>query len=165
MEIKDENLRHQSTLDSLSPLSIAVTVEWSALPIQCNDASLHAALMASALNMDDTMNWLKKTELALPMLVHHKDIIVDAPQCCLDDAEASIQWLIEHNVAKAAALKMQHCRLVALKLRIEKVKEDGLSTIGKLQKEVENVKGCRLAKVCRDINTVFTAMNTLDENV
>jgi hypothetical protein len=56
MEIKDNNAHHQSALDRMTPLLIAATIEWSALPIQWNVASLHAALVVLASIMDDTMD-------------------------------------------------------------------------------------------------------------
>jgi hypothetical protein len=98
-EIKDKNTHHQSALDGLTPLSIAVRFERSALPIQQNIASLHVALVASASIMEDTMDWLKKTKLALQMLALHNQIIVNATQHCLKEAETSIKRLIEHDVA------------------------------------------------------------------
>jgi hypothetical protein len=165
MKIKDENLHHQSALNGLSPLLIAATVEQLALPIQQNIASLHAALVALALIMDDTMDWLKKAKLALQTLACHNDIIVDATQHHLNEAEPSIWWLIEHDVANALALKTQYGQLVALKLWVEKIKEDGISTVGQLQKEAEDIKLHQFAKICGDINRVSTAMNTLDENI
>ncbi len=131
MEIKDENLYHQSALDGLSSLSIAAMVERLALPTQQNVASLHAALVASALIMDDTMNQLKKAKLALQMLARHNNIINDATQRRLNEAEASI-WLIEHDVANALALETQHGQLVTLEFRVKKVKEEGMSTVGQL---------------------------------
>ncbi len=54
---------------------------------------------------------------------------------------------------------------MALELWVEKVKEDGTSTVGLLCKEVGNVKGCQFLKICGDINKVSTAMTTLDKNV
>ncbi len=102
MEIKDENSHHQSALNWLSHLSIVATIEWSALPIQRNVAGLHAALVALASIIDDTMDWLKKTELALQTLVRHNKIIVNTTQHCPDKAETSIKRLIEHNVANVA---------------------------------------------------------------
>ncbi len=87
------------------------------------------------------MNQFKKTILALQTLARHNYIIVDAPQCRLNEAETSIKQLIEHNVANAAALEKQHGRLVAFKLWVKKVKEDGTLMVGLLCKEVNDVKG------------------------
>jgi hypothetical protein len=78
MEIKDANLCHQSTLDGLSPLLIVATVERSALPIRQNVTSLHAALVAPASIMGDTMDQLKKAKLALQRSAPHNNIIVNA---------------------------------------------------------------------------------------
>jgi hypothetical protein len=129
MKIKDKNSRHQSTLDRSTPLLIAATIEWLALPIQKNVASLHVVLVALALIMDDTMDRLKKTKLALQTLARHNNIIVDATQHHLNEAEMSIKWLTKHDVVNPMALEKQHSRLVALKLWVEKVKEDGTSTV------------------------------------
>jgi hypothetical protein len=78
MEIKDKNTCHQSTLEGLTPLSILAIIEPSALPIQRNVASLHAVAVALTSIMEDTMDWLKKTKLALQTLVCHNDIILYA---------------------------------------------------------------------------------------
>jgi hypothetical protein len=60
-EIKDKKTRHQSSLDGLTPISIAATIERSALPIQWKVASLHAVGVASASIMEDKMDRLTKT--------------------------------------------------------------------------------------------------------
>jgi hypothetical protein len=65
MEIKDKNARHQSALDGLTLISIAAMIERSALPIQWKVASLHTAGVVSASIMEDTMDLLTKTKLAL----------------------------------------------------------------------------------------------------
>jgi hypothetical protein len=165
MEIKGKNARHQSALDGLTPLSIAVTIEWLALPIQQNVASLHTTLVTLASIMDDTMDWLKKTKLALEILARHNNIILDATQRHLDKGEMPIKQLIKHNVANTAALEKQHGWLVALKLWVKKVKEDGTSMVGLLCKEVDDIKGRQFLKICGDINKVSTAITTLDKNV
>ncbi len=141
------------------------TIERSALPIRRNVASLHAAGVASASIMDDTIDWLTKTELALQTLARHNDIIGKATQHHLDEAETSIKWLIEHNVANVVALEKKHGRLVALKLWVEKLKEHGTLTVRLLCKEVHVVKGRQFSKIHRDINKISTAMTTLDKNV
>jgi hypothetical protein len=87
--------------------------------------------------------------LALKTLAHHNDSIIEATQRHLDEAETSIKRLIEHNVAKAAALEKQHGQLVALKLWVKKVKEDGTLMVGLLCKEVDNVKGHQFLKILR----------------
>ncbi len=111
------------------------------------------------------MDWLKKTKLALQTLARHNNIVVDATQPRLDKAEMFIKRLIEHNVVNAVALAKQHGKLVALKLWVEKVKEDKTSMVGLLQKKVKDVKGHQFLKICRDINKVSTAMTTLDKNI
>jgi hypothetical protein len=131
-------------------------IEWLALPIQWNVARLQAALVASASIMDDTLDWLWKTKLVLQTLACYNDIIVNATQCHLNEAETSIKRLIKHNSANAATLEKQHGRLVALVLRVKKVKEDGTSMVELLPKEVDDVKGC---------HKVSTAMTTLDKNI
>jgi hypothetical protein len=151
MEIKDKNSHHQSVLDGISPLSIAATIEQSALPIRRNVASLHAVSVALASIMDDTMDRLKKTKLALQMLACHNYIIINATQHCLDEAKTSLKRLIKHDVANVAALEKQHGWLVALELWVKKVKEDGMSTVGLLCKEVDNNKGHQFLKICGDI--------------
>jgi hypothetical protein len=97
--------------------------------------------------MDDKMNRFKKTILALQTLACHNDIIVDAIQRCLNKAETSIKRLIEHNVANAVALEKQHSWLVAFKLQVKKVKEDGMLMVGLLCKEVNDVKGHQFFKI------------------
>ncbi len=147
MEIKDKNVHHQSLLDGLPPLLIAKTVEHMALPIQQNVTSLHVALMALAPIMNDTLQQLEKTKLALQMLARHNDIIVDAIQHCHDEAELSIRRLIDHDVANMSAIKIQHGWLVALKLSVNKVVEEGIMTVGQLFWEVDNIKLQQLAIV------------------
>jgi hypothetical protein len=78
MEIKDEKLRHQSTLDGCHPYQLWQRLSGRLSP--SNEASLHAALVALALIMNDTMDWPKKTKLGLHTLGRHNDIIVDASQ-------------------------------------------------------------------------------------
>jgi hypothetical protein len=133
-------------------MSIAATIERLALPIQRNVASLHAVGVALASIMEDTRDWLTKTELSLQTLAHHNNTIVEATQHCLNEVETLIKRLIKHDVANAAALEKQHGRLVALKLWVKKVKEDGTLMVGLLCKEVDNVKGRQFSKICSDIN-------------
>jgi hypothetical protein len=80
---------------------------------------LARALVALALIMDDTMDWLKKTKLALQTLARQNNIIVNATQHCLDEAEMSIKHFMEHNVANAVALEKQHSQLVTLELWVK----------------------------------------------
>ncbi len=145
-KIKDENACHQSALDGLTPISIAATIERLALPIQLNVASLHAAGVVLASIMEDMMDRLTKTILSLQTLAHHSDIIVEATEHCLDEAVTSIKRLIEHGVANAAALEKRHGQLVALELRVEKVTEDGTSTVGLLRNDVDDVNGVSIFK-------------------
>jgi hypothetical protein len=165
MEIKDENVHHQSALDGLRPLLIAAMVEHLALPIRQNVASLHAVSVALASIMDDTLRRLEKAELALQMLAHHNDIIANATQCCLDEAELSTWWLIDHEVANASAIEMQHGRMVALELCVDKVNKEGVTTVSQLRRDVNDIKLQQLAKIYNKINIVSTAMSTLDENM
>ncbi len=68
-------------------------------------------------------------------------------------------------MANVAALEKQHGWLVALKLWVKKVKEDGTLMGGLLYKEVNNVKGHQFWEICRDKNKISTVMTTMDNNV
>jgi hypothetical protein len=101
---------------------------------------MHVALVASASILDNTLWQLNKAKLALQKLVHHNDIIINATQHCLDEAERSNQQLSNPDIANASAIKMQHGRLVALELHYDKVNKDGVTMVGDLLRDIDNIK-------------------------